>query len=360
MKKVFYLLFICVSCALVSCSQLYHFVQVFETQSADSTTPMTRVDNGLCYEDDDCAIYYYLWSDGGESRFVFYNKTDEIIYVDLAKSFFIRNGFASDYYLERTWSESNSKSVSVQTSSSSAAYASQTKTLGASAAYAGNFGHLPMSSMDPIATSASASKSASSGLLYASSVSSGFASSTASGISAKEKSILAIPPKSKKIVYEYAIGAYLVLDCDLERYPSEQASLSFSQDDSPLNFENYITYKVGNNEQEKVIENKFYVSKITNYAQPFILEFVKREKPCQNKTNEIGSNFKNEYPVAVYDQYIKIDTYNCFYLQYQKWSSHKLYKLNTGNYYYNSDYDGYTKEDASKYSFFVPSPNSSK
>ena len=351
---------LCVACLFTSCSQLYHYVQVFETQSADAKAPLAKVDDGLLYEDDNCAIRYILWSEGGESRFVFQNKTDDIIYIDLAKSFFIRNGFANDYFLERTWSESSSKSVSVQTTSSSTSYASKTKSLGASATYAGNFGQLPVTTMDPLATTVSANKAASSGIAYSSSVSSAYASSRASGIAIEEKSILAIPPKSKKVIYEYAIGANLFTDCDLERYPSEQASMSFSQEDSPLNFENYITYKIGNNEQELVIANKFFVSKITNYARPYILEFVKREKPCQNKTTDTSKNYKNEYPVAVYDPIINIDTYNCFYLPYKVWSSQQLYKNSSDHYYYNSTYDGYTKEDASKYSFYVPSSKSSK
>lgn len=361
MKKIYPFLLLSATLVLVSCSQVYHFVQVFETQSANDKAPLTKVNNGLCYEDDDCAVFYTLWAEGGDASFAFLNKTDEIIYIDLTKSFFIRNGLANDYYHDREWSESKTSSSRVQYTSSSAAYASRSNTYEASAAYVGNFGQLPLSTREPIATSASVSRTGSSGFLFSSSVSNAYATSKAVGVTEKEKPIIAIPPHSTKILTDYSISMALYKDCDLARFPSEQSSVSFTKDDSPLSFENYVTYKIGNNPQERVVENKFYVSKITNYARPYTRQYVKREnKPCQNMTDDTSINYNNEYPIPVYDLYITIDTYNSFYLEYKTISTQKLYNFKTGTYYYNEEYDGYVKEDPSKYSFIVPTKSNNK
>ena len=40
---------------------------------------------------------------------------------------------------------------------------------------------------------------------------------------------------------------------------------SFTEYDTPIKFENYITYKVGENGEEKHICHKFYVAGYTNY-----------------------------------------------------------------------------------------------
>ena len=81
---------------------------------------------------------------------------------------------------------------------------------------------------------------------------------------------MAIPPHASKIVAEYSISTELLLDCDLNRYPEQSASISFNENNSPLNFTNYITYKLGKNDQEIVVKNEFYIAKVTNYAKPSI------------------------------------------------------------------------------------------
>ena len=212
---------------------------------------------------------------------MFSNKTDKIIYLDLKKSFFIRNGIANDYYKERTWEERTWKT------------------------------------------------------------------NNSSVISIKEQPIIAIPPKSDKIVKEYTISdnLYLYKDCDLERFPEEKSTISFTKEDSPLSFENYLTYRIEDSDKDVVVENKFYVSQITNYSLPYINKFVEREeKPCQNMTDDDSKNYNVKYPVKVFDKVITINTYNCFYIEYDKWSSRHLYKKNENYYYYyNNQYEGYTR-----------------
>lgn len=347
MKHSFFSL-LCVAILFSSCSSVYHYVQVFETQSSKQSAPVKQQNGGLVYEDDECLVFYSLWANGGDASFGIFNKTDQIMYVDLSKSFFIRNGIANDYYKERAWGETTTNSASTQVSTSIAASGNLSYSYGASATYLGNFGNLPFTTYDPILTSVNAQKSESYGYLRSAALANTYAISTSTSISAKEQKIIALPPHSSKIVSEYAIANSILLDCDLDRYPSEQASISFNEANSPLHFSNYITYRLGDNQQEKVIENNFYVSKIINYAQPYTFEYVERAKrPCQNLTEDDSKNYKDTYPIKVYDKIYKFNTGNCFYLEYEKLSNRILYKTNDlKTYYYNETYQGYTTGDS--------------
>ena len=347
MKHSFFSL-LCVAILFSSCSSVYHYVQVFETQSSKQSAPVKQQNGGLVYEDDECLVFYSLWANGGDASFGIFNKTDQIMYVDLGKSFFIRNGIANDYYKERAWGETTTNSASTQVSTSVAASGNLSYSYGASATYLGNFGNLPFTTYDPILTSVNAQKSESYGYLRSAALANTYAISTSTSISAKEQKIIALPPHSSKIVSEYAIANSILLDCDLDRYPSEQASISFDETNSPLRFSNYITYRLGDNQQEKIIENNFYVSKIINYAQPYTFEYVERAKrPCQNLTEDDSKKYKDTYPVKVYDKIYKFNTGNCFYLEYEKQSNRILYKTNDlKTYYYNETYQGYTTGDS--------------
>src|SRR5690606_15327834 len=83
---------------------------------------ITKSDNSLIYEDNTCMISYNLWSSGGDAGFLFYNKSEQNVYVDLSESFFILNGVADNYYKDRIYTYSFSTGVSnSRTSNSSVA-----------------------------------------------------------------------------------------------------------------------------------------------------------------------------------------------------------------------------------------------
>lgn len=339
MKKLFILSI--AAMMLCSCAQVYTFVQVFETKPAAQSNIKTER-GGMLYEDDQCIIYYSFWAKGGDASFAVYNKTDKIMYIDLSKSFFIRNGIANDYYKERAWSETKTNMVGVQTEQSVAFAANRAISSGVSATYVGNFGSLPLSSSEPILTSANAQMTDTYGVLRSTAYTNAFTTSTSSTLGVKEQKIVAIPPHTSKIVTEYAINHLLILNCDLDRYPEDQASITYDASNSPLTFSNYITYRLGDNEKENVVKNEFYISKITNYAQPSLYQFVERKnKPCQNMTDDVSKDYKDKYPVEVYDKVYKFDRSNRFYLEYEIQSSRRLYKGGQ-QYYYSPLYDGYT------------------
>ena len=114
MKNKFFTL-LSVVIFFTSCAQTYHFVQVFEAKSSSRGSNVSPQNGGLLYEDDNCIMFYSLWAERGDASFAIHNKTNQIMYVDLSKSFFIRNGIANDYYKERAWSESQTNILGVQT-----------------------------------------------------------------------------------------------------------------------------------------------------------------------------------------------------------------------------------------------------
>ena len=83
------------------------YVQVVDVQS---TLPVQQ--NNYVYDDGTCRITYALWAEGGNAGFVVENLSDEILYLDLAKSFYIQNGTAHDYYLHRSFDKGTSASSS--------------------------------------------------------------------------------------------------------------------------------------------------------------------------------------------------------------------------------------------------------
>lgn len=286
---------------LTSCSQVYNYVQVFNATSQSDKIKAT--DAGMIYEDANCSILYNFWAEGGDAGFIIHNKTNVILYIDLTKSFIIKNDIAYDYYLARSMENSS------------------THTAQSLSAYSG----------------------------FYSVHSYGSANTTLASTAVEEKPIVAIPPKASKRISEYGIMQALILDCDLDRYPSEKASMEFDETNSPLHFTNYITYKLGETEQENVITNNFYISKVTNFAEPYAYKYIERNKPCQNLTSDESSDYKSTYPVKVYDRYYTFDVSNSFYLNYNISSKRKLYK-GTKKYYYDAVYNGYTENGSSEQS----------
>ena len=187
--KTKFLSLLCVAVLCASCAQTYHFVQVFETQSSNQSAPVKQQNGGLVYEDDECLVFYSLWANGGDASFGIFNKTDQIMYVDLSKSFFIRNGIANDYYKERARGVTTTNSTSTQLSSSVAASANLSYSYGTSAAYLGNFGYLPLTTYDPIFTSVNVQKSETYGYLRSAALATTYAISTSSSISAASFSL---------------------------------------------------------------------------------------------------------------------------------------------------------------------------
>lgn len=331
MKKNYFIFVVAIAALLSSCASTYHYCQVYETKPVKQDNHYKKANGDFCYENEHCIIDYNFWANGGSADFSLYNKTDEIIYVDLAKSFYVMNGEAYDLYRSREWTESSSIGFA-----SSYAYSN-----GATRAKSLSVGLIEPSLWTDGVVGAKASKAAS----RSASVTSGntVAHTESSAVTFREKKEVAIPPHSKKYIKSYNIVNSPMLNCDLQRYPSRSARLNFSSENSPYKFSDYITYSVGDNAKPISINNEFYVSSVTNYPEPDVVEMRKREEPCDNVKDP-------DYTAPQYDLYDKVirdsicETSTSFYDTYSKTTTKKLYdKYATTEYSYDKYYKAYVK-----------------
>ena len=197
----------------------------------------------------DIELNYYLWAEYGNPGFIITNNTDKIAYVDLTKSFFTINGISKDCYLNREWSTTNSVGLS------------------ASATLYGYLYH--------------------NGVKYKGNVSESVYGSQSKGVTQKEKDIIAIPPHTSKIVAEYNIVSSAVSNCTLNTIVGKEAAQTYTKEQTPISFSNYISYRIDNG-AEQTIESNFWVSRIENISSK---NEVKREK-----SNYCG------------DKYVKVET----------------------------------------------------
>ena len=243
------------------------------------TTPVTNVtlkDNAIVYEDDNCKVLYNFWEDGGNIGFTLFNKTEKNIYINLEECFFISNGKAYDYYKNRIYTSS----TSIGSSRGLGATASKSMT--------------GVNYLDLIQTNSAS---------YASSV----AATTTSGksVSYNEEKIICIPSRTTKTIKEYNINDKLFRHCDLYRNPTRDKikTVKFTMSESPIVFSNRIEYKVGQSGNPIKFENEFFISEITNYPEPEIID-LKYDEFCGNKEAFQTKYFKNVSPDKFYVKYL--------------------------------------------------------
>jgi hypothetical protein len=254
------------SCATASFYQVYNVKPVQET--------ITKSDN-LFFEDDNCKITYNLWANGGNIGFNIYNKTDEKIYVNLNESNFILNGFTYDYYKNRTFTTSESKSASTSNT------------------YTGSVAVTDINIYNNVQTNQVKNSSSAN-------ISSAFGYS----VSIKEEPIISILPKTTKRISEYSINTTLIRNCDLFKYPSKKTikTKSYSIEQSPIVFSNIITYETKG--ERITVKNEFFVSGITNYPATEFFE-DKSDEYCGQKS-------------MLKTKYFKFYDFDKFYIKYDK------------------------------------------
>lgn len=327
------------SCLLfASCMHTYRFCQIFETQPVDNNI-RTNEKGLLQYEDNNCVIIYNFWSYQGSTCFEFYNKTDEIVYIDMTKSFFNRNGMAYNLYNSREWSETATQSTGYYSLLMYQRFISLSST---------TIEMVRPGIMTPQIIGGdvvSESISDGKGTSYSSTKATSSSSSYSYTLTVKEEPVVAVPPHKSKYIVTYPIATKLYRSCNLPHYPSTSSSVSFSFDNSPLRFSNYITYSVGNSDKANTVENVFYVSVVSNYPEPNIIEYKERTEPCENLKDEPAFAEKTDRGRRLYDKYTKKDVCDfagSFYFFYETKSNKQLYKnSNNVRFEYVPDYDAY-------------------
>ena len=241
----------------MSCISTSYF-QIYQVERSNGSPADNSSD--LTFEDSNCKIIYNIWSQGGKTGFTFENKTDSDIYIKLNKSHFILNGFAYDYYQNRTYTNSKSSAVS------------------ASAAV----------------NNLNITKSQVNGKSVTAGLSSGYS------VSITEDSVLCIPSKSMKSISEFSLRNETILDCDLSKYPQRIETKLFDAEKTPLSFSNRLTYELSGVVVR--VNNDFYVSSVTNCSYDEFYD-VGYMSTCGKKNSYPTKTFKYYSPSKFYVEY---------------------------------------------------------
>ncbi|MGD0710128.1 MAG: hypothetical protein ABR968_03030 [Bacteroidales bacterium] len=246
----------CMILLLSSCAET-NFYQVYKTNFNDGALTKEKI----VFEDNNCSVSYNLWLEGGNMGFVMYNKTENYLTVNLAKTFFVLNGIAYEFFQNRTFYPSSNATVA----------------------------NLPGNSRNNLNNE----------------LTKGTATSSLDFSTAFiEKPVLTIPPKTSINISGYIIATSRYVDCGLLKYPTKKSmkTIAFDNTSSPFTFYNIITYAVKGDTSK--LENRFYVSEITNYPSSEMFKTVDTSI-CGGKLDAPIDVFKNMTPDKFYIKYSK-------------------------------------------------------
>jgi hypothetical protein len=283
MKKLSFLLSIVF--ILTSCSSMIYY-QVYKTDSSD----VKKTKNNLYFEDENCKITYNIWEENGNIGFIFTNKTESDIYLNIEDCYFILNGLSFNYFQNRVFTNSSSTA----SSSTYGLWTNKTVTSGKSLTGLNLFNLLQTNS-----TSNSISQTAQIGTVT--SLSKGYSTSY------QEQKTICIPFKSSKIIQEFNINDTRYGSCDLIIFPEKKdiKTISFNHDNSPFIFSNRISYYIRNdNKTTKNIINEFWVTEITNLPYKEMI-YKDHETICGKKSQTLVDFFRDPSPDKFYIKYTK-------------------------------------------------------
>ena len=261
---------------LASCNQSAYY-QVYDVEANN----LRQKENSLVYENEDCKVLYNLWSDGGDIRFAFHNKTDKDIFINMGQTFFIVNGQAKDYFYDRTYTESYVESATAAVAGG--------KTLWDVNSYWGDSWYSEHGKTNSL-----------SGLLKSS-------DAKGSATTIKEKEIICVPAHCFKVICKCSVNPLLMQTCDKDNdYPSQKKMIKqYGKDNSPITFKNRIAYGFGKDDvATKHIDNDFWISCVTNYSKKGATEKMTEKTECYGvKSSKKVRRFKIGGPNKFYQTY---------------------------------------------------------
>ena len=261
MKKISMLFFTIV---LLSCAETKNYYQLYKVSAEN----YAMIDDKIIFEDKNCRVGYNLWANGGDIGFAIYNKTETDLTLDLTKTFFILNGVAYEYFQNRTFAKSATSGAALTTY---------------------NYPYYYYSYYYPSKITNTSSESQSTTYI--------------------EKPELTIPSKAQVNIAEYHISNNRYVNCDLIKYPSSGSvkTIKFDKSNSPYVFYNLVTYKTKG--ESSRMENRFYVSEITNYPEGDMLTKVDTSM-CGRRLQRPEIIFKDVTPDKFYFKYKKENSFH--------------------------------------------------
>lgn len=242
-------------CLIMTSCTFKNYYQVVTTKPENGRI----IKDKIVFEDSNCTVNYNFWNEGGKVNLSIFNKTQNDIVVNLKKTFFVLNGVAYEYYQNRILSQSINNGTAITSN------------------YLPSIWNKNTSQITGISTS----------------------NSSATYV---EKYELSIPPNTSINIGEYNLRRVEYQYCDFVHYPSKSKvqKITFLKSTSPDVFSNLITYSIKN--EIFRIENRFYVSEITNKPESLMLENVNKSD-CGEKLLFPKSVFRNTSPDNFYIKY---------------------------------------------------------
>lgn len=197
-------------------------------------------------------VEYDFWDVAGKVSFAVFNNTSEDVYIDLSKSYYIKNGYAYDYYQNRRISYMSSSSNSVSSSATASTSSSSSSSRSRHSLY--NY---------PLSISSDGS-SVGVFLGNQNSASVSISEQNEYGVEYIEQSIVCIPANSYKRFYEFNVFSSLYRECGFGRFPSkdELSIKEFKIEDSPIVIENRLVFI--KDSVEIPVSHTFYISQFQN------------------------------------------------------------------------------------------------
>lgn len=255
-------LFITLFSFFTSCTPIY---QVFELSSSE----IKPMDKSVIFENKDVKLTYNFWSNGGQVYFKFTNKTDTELYIDWDKSHLIYNGISYEYWNDVE--ETNSFYASLTSSTSN------------------TFSDASVNIFSNSATGYSSSTSSSLGKKIA----------AMSTTKVKPKKVIYLPAKSSVVVSKFTINKSPYYNCDFNLKVMNSKSskkVSFTKENSPLEFRNQIVYSTDDKFNNKVsVDNSFYISSISFMSEKTFKGKSYTEKECNIEGSKTETSH-SEYP----------------------------------------------------------------
>ncbi|MEE0881895.1 MAG: hypothetical protein U0L65_00535 [Bacteroidales bacterium] len=216
---------------ITSCSSTRYY-QVYNIESENTI----KNDNNFLYSNEDCELKYDFWGERGDLFFIFTNKTNTDICIDLKRSSFIQNDFAYNYYDQEiiTLNTISSTNTTIL-SSTTTLYKTKYTTLGSET------------------------------------------QNTTSSISKKNASEIWVPANSSKTIFGFNLSSYIYFDCEDESFtlPKKQSEIKkYTKDNTPLTFRNRIVYHFVKDKEDKIIDNEFWISHLSNYTKKEFIDNI--------------------------------------------------------------------------------------
>lgn len=260
MKKFYTIVLLAAVIAVAAGCSKKTYYQVYQTKPVNAESIVTA-DSKLVHESADCLVRYNFFAEEGDAGFWFTNLTDSVIYVDLAETFFVINGNANEYFQARQWTTTKSSTISISKQEKS------------------NKGKKKQ--IDATEGSSQTSTKAS---------------------TFGERRVIAIPPHATKYFSEFTIIKSDMTLCGVKDTPkrSKPEGSSFTIENTPMTFGNFITYTVGCKGNRKHLDDNFYVSEIINVNGEAMFESVREKDACGREKGEKVQQMRYATPDRFY------------------------------------------------------------